>query len=399
MHKEIEDFYAHMLVCRHTSTSQGTFVKKEGEFMNFYLIRTDSDHQSERFAQAFDEIRRTVRGSAAAESFQELNGFEAFAEAARQGRLQNAALLFAAETDAGGIRNGTHALLRFLHLHADELPLAGARGGILIDGQSDLFTKDLARRIAFAANRCGCMFPGKPLVEICPDLHNFTVLSRLWQCSPEDARQISCRQLAEKLLTFAPVSLPHPKVLAIHAGNHQTSNSLSLWRMAASELQKNAKIEEISIRNGQLWDCRGCKYEACLHFGEQGDCFYGGVMTEKVYPAIVQSDVVVLICPNYNDSVSANIMAFINRLTSVFRVNDFSRKRIYALIVSGYSGGDLVAQQIIGAMNMNKNMILPPRFAMLETANAPGEILQVPRIKEKAAKFAAAVSSFPISHT
>ena len=367
--------------------------------MNFYLIRTDSDLQSERFAQALEEIRRTVRGSAAAESFQELNGFESFAEAARQGRLQNAALLFAAETDAGGIRNGTHTLLRFLHLHADELPLAGARGGILIDGQSDLFTKDLARRIAFAANRCGCMFPGKPLVEVCPDLHNFTVLSRLWQCSREEAWQISCRQLAEKLLTFVPVSLPHPKVLAIHASNHQTSNSLSLWRMAASELRKNAKIEEISIRNGQLWDCCGCKYEACLHFGEQGDCFYGGVMTEKVYPAIVQSDVVVLICPNYNDSVSANIMAFINRLTSVFRVNDFSRKRIYALIVSGYSGGDLVAQQIIGAMNMNKNMILPPRFAMLETANAPGEILQVPRIKEKAAKFAAAVSSFPISHT
>lgn len=364
--------------------------------MNFYLIRTDSDLQSERFALAFDEIRRTVRGSAAAESFQELNGFDAFAEAAEQGQLRDAALLFAAETDAGGIRNGTHALLRLLHLHAEKPLLAGARGGILIDGQSDLFTKDLARRIAFAANRCGCMFPGKPLVEACPDLHNFVVRSGLWQCSREEAYQISCRQLAEKLLTFAPVSVPRPKILAIHASNHQTSNSLSLWQMTAEKLRGRAEIEEISIRNGQIWDCRGCKYEACLHFGEQGDCFYGGVMTEKVYPAIVRSDVVVLICPNYNDSVSANIMAFINRLTSVFRVKDFSQKRIYALIVSGYSGGDLVAQQIIGAMNMNKNMILPPHFAMLETANAPGEILQVPQIKEKAAKFAAAVSSFPI---
>ena len=118
----------------------------------------------------------------------------------------------------------------------------------------------------------------------------------------------------------------------------------------------------------------------------------------KVYPAIIKSDVVVLICPNYNDSVSANIMAFINRLTSVFRVNDFSAKRVYAIIVSGYSGGDLVAQQIIGAMNMNKNMLLPPRFALLETANAPGEALQIPGIKEKAANFAASIASFPDRH-
>ena len=91
-------------------------------------------------------------------------------------------------------------------------------------------------------------------------------------------------------------------------------------------------------------------------------------------------------------------MAFINRLTSVFRVNDFSAKRVYAIIVSGYSGGDLVAQQIIGAMNMNKNMLLPPRFALLETANAPGEVLQIPGTKEKAANFAASIVSFPDRH-
>ena len=29
-------------------------------------------------------------------------------------------------------------------------------------------------------------------------------------------------------------------------------------------------------------------------------------------------------------------------------------------------------------MNMNKNMLLPPRFELLETANAPGEALQIP---------------------
>ena len=363
--------------------------------MKFYLIRTLSDPQDPRLVQVLQVIRETVKFSAKVTEFTELCSDQAFAEAAAGGCLRGAVLLFVADTDAGGISCETHAMLRFLHLHAGELLLAGARGGILVHGQSDLFTKDLGRRIAFAANGCGCLFPGKPLVEACPDLHNFTVRSGLWACSLEEAYRLSCRQLVEKLVDFAPPAVSKPKILAVHASNHRTSNSLLLWQMIAAELAEKTDIEEISIRNGQIWDCRGCKYDACLHFGEQGDCFYGGVMTEKVYPAIIKSDVVVLICPNYNDSVSANIMAFINRLTSVFRVNDFSSKRVYALVVSGYSGGDLVAQQIIGAMNMNKNMILPPHFAMLETANAPGELLQIPAIKEKAAKFAAAVSAFP----
>ena len=119
-------------------------------------------------------------------------------------------------------------------------------------------------------------------------------------------------------------------------------------------------------------------------------------MVEKVYPAILRSDVLVLICPNYNDSVSANIMAFINRLTALFRTSDFSRKRIYAIVVSGYSGGDIVAQQIIGAINMNKNFILPPRFAMLETANDPGTALKLPGIEERTKSFADRIISYRI---
>ena len=39
-----------------------------------------------------------------------------------------------------------------------------------------------------------------------------------------------------------------------------------------------------------------------------------------------------------------------------------------ALIVSGYSGGDLIARQLISGLNMNKSFYLPPRFCM----QAPG---------------------------
>lgn len=101
----------------------------------------------------------------------------------------------------------------------------------------------------------------------------------------------------------------------------------------------------------------------------------------------------VLICPNYNDSVSANMMAFFNRLTALFRKDSetFAGKRVYGIIVSGYSGGDLVAEQILGAMNCNKNFILPPRFSLTETANDPQQILSCPGIEERAKIFAAQI--------
>ena len=111
-------------------------------------------------------------------------------------------------------------------------------------------------------------------------------------------------------------------------------------------------------------------------------------MVKKVYPAILKCDTLVLVCPNYNDAVSANITAFFNRLTALFRTNDFSCKRVFALVVSGYSGGDIVAEQIIGAMNCNKNFILPGKFALIEAANDPRSILERDGIDERASEIA-----------
>ena len=335
-----------------------------------------------------------------------LNGSREFMAAASEGKLKNNRIIFAADLDESGINIEAFEVIRFLNLNPTALE--GSLGGVIIDGRSELFTKDLGRRLVFAADMAGCAFPGKPLVEATGSLANFAVSAKLWQTSLEEAYAKSCRLLIEKVASFEALyrqtafevdnhgALRKPEILAIHAGNKATSNSFSLWREAAGHLEGKAKIEEISIRNGQVLDCRGCKYEDCLHFGEQEGCFYGGVMVEKVYPAIIKSDVLVLICPNYNDSVSANIMAFINRLTALFRTNDFSRKRIYAIVVSGYSGGDIVAQQIIGAVNMNKNFILPPRFAMLETANDPGTALELPGIKERVKAFAEGIISYRI---
>jgi len=195
--------------------------------------------------------------------------------------------------------------------------------------------------------------------------------------------------LVNKLVSFEkPGKKERKKILVVHASSRKTSNSLLLWEKVKNAFEGDHDIVEVSLRNGSVQDCRGCKYETCLHFGEQGGCFYGGVMTEKVYPAIIDCDALVMICPNYNDAVSANITAFINRLTSVFRVHDFSRKEVYALVISGYSGGDIVAEQVIGAMNFNKNFVLPGNFAIVETANDPKSILAVEGLDEKAKNLA-----------
>lgn len=366
--------------------------------MKLYIIKFAASPSAGRLEHVLDRAVSSLDIPVVTEY---ITSTEQFSDLADKGKLQSSRLIFAVETDISGINPEACKLLRYLRLKSiypaapcgvlpdtENLILSGAAGGIIVDGQCDLFTKDLGRRLAFTANLAGCNFPGKPLSEATSDLRNFRVLAGIWQTDCYEAYVRSCTLLLQKVLNFRLPVQDHPSILAVHASNRRTSNSLALWEMTSAHLAGKADIEVISIRNGQLWDCRGCKYEECLHFGEKGDCFYGGVMVEKVYPAIVRSDVLVLICPNYNDSVSANMMAFINRLTAVFRARDFSRKRVYAVIVSGYSGGDIVAQQIIGAINMNKNLILPGNFALMTTANDPGEAMDLPGIKAQTAAFA-----------
>ena len=100
------------------------------------------------------------------------------------------------------------------------------------------------------------------------------------------------------------------------------------------------------MENGAVRDCKGCSYTTCKHFSRQRSCFYGGVMVEEVFPEIERADAIVWICPNYNDSVSANLMAVINRLTALYRRTKFFDKTLFAVIVSGNSGSDSVASSL-----------------------------------------------------
>ena len=266
--------------------------------------------------------------------------------------------------------------------------LEGCTGGLIVDGAGELFTKSAAAEGALAMNMAGCALVGRPLVEGTGSLANFAVQAGNLNTNLMGAYRHAAAELADHVEGFVFPKKERPQVLVLHASSHHTSNTIALWSRVRERLEDRCAIHEIGLRNGTLSDCSGCPYTMCLHFGEQGGCFYGGVMRDEVYPAVRTADALVLLCPNYNDALSANLTAFINRLTALFRQTRFYDKAVFAIVVSGYSGGDVVARQVVAAMNMNKSFYLPRRFVMMETANNPGQALALPRIQERLEGFA-----------
>ena len=261
-------------------------------------------------------------------------------------------------------------------------------GGVIIDGAGDLYTKAAGRELILAAGMAGCAFPGRPLAEATGSLQNFTVQAKNAGCGLAEAYRLAVSDLTARVLDFVPPRRKRPRILALHASSRATSNTLALWGQVRRRLEEDCDIREIGLRNGTLEDCAGCPYTTCLHFGERGGCFYGGVMVQEVFPALRNADAVVLLCPNYNDALSANLTAAVNRLTALYRAASFEDKAVFAIVVSGYSGGDIVASQVVSALCVNKGFWLPPGAILMETANDAGAALRLPGIETRLEDFA-----------
>ena len=300
-------------------------------------------------------------------------------------------VLFVIPLGEDGVNHAAYNLVSFLRTHPGAL--RGSVGGVWIDGCGDLYTKALGRDIVLAASLAGCTFPGRCLVEGTGSLVNFTVQAKNGGCSVEEAYRRAVGDLARRILDFAPPKKERPHLVVLHASNHRTSNTLALWSRVKERLEGRFEITEVGLRSGTLVDCAGCPYTMCLHFGEKGECFYGGVMVHQVYPAIREADAVVLLCPNYNDALSANLTACINRLTALYRTVSFQEKAVFALVVSGYSGSDIVASQVVSALSMNKGFWLPPEFCLMETANDAGTAVLLPGIEERLDRFAQTIQT------
>lgn len=300
--------------------------------------------------------------------------------------IKNGKIFFSVYIDKSGINIELMKILK--KISEDKDFFKGSSAVVLVQGDSELFTKSIGRRIIFYLNSSGASFIGRPIVEITGSMKNLIHIAMSENLSLKDACLKSSRDLLERLVNDKLIKEKKsksktPELLVLHSSNWRTSNTLMLWNEVKSNL-KGIKIHEIHIENGSVRDCIGCSFKTCTHYGKQERCYYGGIMVEDIYPAVLSCDAMLLLCPNYNDSISANLSAVINRLTALFRKTQFYDKYLFSIIVSGHSGSDILAEQLIGAININKTFRLPSGFTMLETANDPGDVLEIENIQIKA---------------
>ena len=301
--------------------------------------------------------------------------------------LRNEKILFAVSVDDCGVSEEFLRALRILR--GSGTCLEGCAAAVIVDGTDELYTKSAAQELVLAANLAGCTFPGKPLVEGTGSLYNQHILARRMDLSWEETYFFRGRDLVERLMAYEPLRFADPRILMIHASDNRRSNTVWLGRELLARLPKNFTSREISLQNGTIHDCRGCSYAACLHYAQSDTCFYGGSISQEVLPAIRDCDAMLFLCPNYNDAVSANIMALFNRMTNLLVQQELTDKYLFGVVVSGYSGSDLVARQLLGALCFNKTVTLPSRFCMMETAHDPGSAKELRGVERRLNEFAA----------
>lgn len=269
----------------------------------------------------------------------------------------------------------------------DEFYFKNSVLGFVVKSDSDYFTKKFTSSVMFLMNQMGARFVGHPLVESIKEDANLKKWQMAEGLSRDEVLKHVVDRLVEDLVTFKPIVLDKPKVLVLHAGTHEKSNTLALWSMVREHLGP-CDISEFHVEDGTAIDCYGCSFDTCIYYSLHKSCFYGGVITEELLPLMEDSDIIVWICPNYNDAISSKLSAVINRLTVLYRRVSFKQKRIYALIVSANSGSDSVASQLIDALVINKGFQLPPSFALMALASDEGSIYKIPDIRRQAAAFA-----------
>ena len=300
--------------------------------------------------------------------------------------LQDAKILFAIQVNAWNLCPELSTF--FMQLDPRAQSLAKSQAAILIYSDSERYSRDFTVDLILRANELGCRFMGRPVVEAAKDLINWQLMESITHKTRQEICLTESEQLVVRLLVDSPIKKKRPSLLVLHASNENTSSTLQLWAMVEKHLPRAVKVQEIHIENGTVRDCIGCPYTTCTHFGEQMRCFYGGVMVEEIYPAILEADAILWICPNYNDALSANLTATINRMTALFRTHNFYNKSLFGIVVSGNSGSECLQHQLISALNINKTFRLPPRFSITATANSKNAILKRSNIEFQAAEFA-----------
>jgi multimeric flavodoxin WrbA len=271
-------------------------------------------------------------------------------------------------------------------LSNDKSAFENSIGILYVESLDNLGTKDFARRVIHLLNSYGMRFISNPLVECIKDCYNLRKWSKNLKLSLNETRKYLLETNIKRLSQYQEINIV-PKLLVLHANNRLSrSNTQLLFEMVKQHLK--IPYEVIHVEDGTIADCNGCDFKTCLFFGQNGKCYYEGIMVDKIIPSIKESTGILILVPNYNDNVSAKIMALINRLTVMYRQEPNNYRNLFSIIVSGNSGSDLVAKALIGSLNINKNFLLPPRFYLEEIANDFGEIQEIENIQMKSKEFA-----------
>ena len=299
-----------------------------------------------------------------------------------QGRI-----LFAVPLGTSGINLELYRLIRFLREHPDFLN--GFVGGLLVDSENDLYSKSAAKDLVFAANCAGCAFVGRPLVEGTRTLSNYTIVSN---------------NLGTDLMGGIPRERGGAGQRSTGNGLRQEkmSESIGIARVKPQDLQHLRDLEpgeRTAPGDGDPGDRASKRYAfptvpdaltrcVCI-FGEKGSCFLRWSDGRGCLSGGPRGG-----C--HRDALSKLQRCAVGKSDCVHQPPDFAvpddavfmTKRCFAVVVSGYSGSDIVAEQLIAALNMNKTFYLPGHFAMMETANNAGAAMQLPGIEERMNAFA-----------
>jgi len=300
--------------------------------------------------------------------------------------LRSKKIIICAEISHGGLCIPLYEMISALQNRGGSA-LSGSSAIILLHSPNELYTKSTATFLVFLLNQLGCRFPGHPAVEATGSLLNFAAWSKSKNATLEEICLELCSNLGDRFAAYDPKLVSRPGILALHSSFTSTSNTLALWNLVKARLE-DCELQELHVENGKVLDCKGCSFKTCTYYSIKNSCFYGGMMVEEIIPALEKADAVIWLCPNYNDAISANLTAVINRMTALYRKTPFYGKTLFSIIVSGNSGSDSVARQLTDALCINKGFNLPPRFSLLATSNDPGTVLKLPGIDAAAKEFA-----------
>ena len=149
--------------------------------------------------------------------------------------LKGQRILFAVPLGRYGLNTAYTGLL--YRLRSEPALLENSISAMIIDGDSELFTKSTATELAFAINFAGSALIGRSVVEGTGSLANLRVQAKLTGTDLSGAYRAAARELTERLLLTKPEQKDRPKLLALHASSHRTSNTMQLWNKVSEQLR------------------------------------------------------------------------------------------------------------------------------------------------------------------